>query len=155
MCRRSTFLIILFILNVKAHAQVLFESGEVNLRGTLIFSNSKDARLVVNAGTRSMFSFDLSTSNYNKIIKPYKSGTLVDICLDIKSDNKKSNRQAQILKIRPLGPTEAVILYSGTIKACSRRQGCQHFEKVIEGSILAESIGMDQLDENYFNCKKN
>src|SRR4051812_1293271 len=109
MFRRTAYLVI-FFLSFKAHSQVIFENGEVNLRGTLIFKTEKDARLVVNAGTRSMKSFKVSSQDFAKIIKPYKSGTKVEACVYLSAENK-------ILKIRPLGPTEAVFIYGGTIKS--------------------------------------
>ncbi len=151
---RRTLNLVLFFFSLQGHTQVIFENGEVNLRGTLIFKNEKDARLVVNAGTRSMKSFSVSTKEFAKVVKPFKSGTKVEACLNISLDSKKNNTPAELVKIRPLGPTEAVFLYSGTIKSCPVNKGCKNFDKAMEAPLLSDSISAADMSEDYFSCQK-
>ncbi|MGZ3691091.1 MAG: hypothetical protein ACXVAX_06295 [Pseudobdellovibrio sp.] len=145
---RRTINLIFILFSLQLQAQAVFENGEVNLRGTLIFKNEKNARLVVNAGTRAMKSFALSSSDFSKNIKPYKSGTKVEACVTIKDG------AAELVKVRPLAPTEAVFIYGGTIRACPASKGCKNFDKVTEAPLLSDSMSASEAGEDYFSCQK-
>ena len=95
-----------------------------------------------------MKSFILSSSDFEKTIKAYKSGAKIEACINIKSDT------AELVKLRPLGPKEAVFIYSGTIKACPATKGCKNFDKSIEEQIHSDSAGAADLSDDYFSCQK-
>lgn len=123
MSRRTAFVMMFFV--------TMSASAESLLRGTLI-TNKKKVQLVVNAKTRSMRSFALKGNPFN-----YNSGVKVEVCL----------KDGEIIKIRPLGPSEAVFIYENKIKDCS----CKNYGKFIESPTLGEAVenpGCDEHPEN-------
>lgn len=151
MFRRALVLVtILFSLN--SFAQFSMGSGEVSLRGTLV--QAKDAsHLIVNPKTRAMYVFDLDASQIPEM-KKYKSGTKIEVCLQVKEKGKAANTPAEVLKIRPLDPNEAYILYSGKLSGCAKGKGCQNFGKKLPAPALGESIPMGELPADFLKCQE-
>jgi hypothetical protein len=141
------------IISVQASAQVRFEKGEINLRGTLIFDKKlKEPRLTVNSGNRAMKSFELESGKISELLKNYKSGTKVEVCMDMKEAGSEGKLRAELLKIRPLAPNEAVLVYTGTLKGCASQKGCKEFGKNIESSLLGDSAQLQDQPSDYFGC---
>jgi hypothetical protein len=134
-------------------AQVNFGEGEINLRGTLIFEKKfKNARLTVNSGNRAMKSFQLNSGKLSELLKLFKSGTKVEACIDMKEQLDGGKLKADLLKLRPLGPDEAVLVYTGKIKGCPATKGCKEFGKTIESSLLGDSAKLQDQAQDYFGC---
>lgn len=134
-------------------AQVNFGEGEINLRGTLIFEKKfKNARLSVNSGNRAMKSFQLSSDKLQELLKLYKSGTKIEACIDMKEQLDGGKLKAELIKLRPLGPDEAVLVYSGKIKGCAPTKGCREFGKNIESSLLGSTALVKDQSQDYFGC---
>lgn len=135
------------------YAQVNFGTGEINLRGTLIFQKKfKNARLTVNSGNRAMKSFQLNSDKLQELLKLYKSGTKIEACIDMKEQLDGGKLKADLLKLRPLGPDEAVLVYTGKIKGCAPTKGCKEFGKTIESSLLGDSAQVQDQGQDYFGC---
>ena len=132
MLRRTAFLVAL-LLAPTAFSQVQFSSGETILRGTLL-KNESPARLVLNPGTRAMKTIDLT--GLEAELKNYHSGTKVEICARLNLAAQKINLQAELKKIRPLAPNEALMIYTGDVKNC----GCGNFGKYFESPLTGESL---------------
>ena len=156
MFRRTLSAIVLVssvLLSATALAQVNFGTGEINLRGTLIFEKKfKNARLAVNSGNRAMKSFQLNADKLQELLKLYKSGTKIEACIDMKEQLDGGKLKADLLKLRPLGPDEAVLVYTGKIKGCAVSKGCKEFGKTIESSLLGESAKIQDQGQDYFGC---
>lgn len=151
--RTLSALVLTTIISFPVFAQVRFEKGEINLRGTLIFNKKqKEPRLTVNAGNRAMKSFELSSDKISELLKNYKSGTKVEVCMDMKEPNSDGKLKAELLRIRPLAPNEAVLVYTGTLKGCAPQKGCKEFGKNIESSLLGDSAQLQDQPSDYFGC---
>lgn len=134
-------------------AQVNFGEGEINLTGTLIFEKKiKNARLAVNSGNRAMKSFQLNSDKLQELLKLYKSGTKIEACIDMKEQLDGGKLQADLIKLRPLGPDEAVLVYTGKIKGCAPTKGCKEFGKNIQSSLLGSTALAKNQGQDYFGC---
>lgn len=154
MSRRTHILIAAFLFSALAHAQVQFSEGEVLLRGTLI-STEGAYHLVVNPETRSMSVLDLTPTKDVKFISQYKSGTKVEACVAVEKQTELTlNRAAQLTKIRPLSPSEAVIIYPSQMPVCTKGKGCVKFGEKLKGIAFASALAAQGLPKDYFRCRK-
>jgi hypothetical protein len=145
-----TVFVAVFISMSIAYAQVEFENGEINLRGTLILKTKQPPTLVVNSGNRAMKSFELKPDEKNRLLSEYTSGTKVEVCMNV--TEVKNKLQAELIKIRPLAPNEGVLVYTGKIKGCAKSKGCKEFGKTIEASLLGENAEIKEPQTDYFGC---
>ena len=146
-------ILIFLVFSQMAWSQVNFGEGEINLRGTLIFENKfKNARLTVNSGNRAMKSFQLDSDKLSELLKLYKSGTKIEACINMKEQFDGGKLKADLLKLRPLGPDEAVLVYTGQLKGCAATKGCKEFGKPIESSLLGSTALAKDQGQDYFGC---
>lgn len=155
MFRRTTVALITLILLCSSPlmAQVNFGEGEINLTGTLVFERKmKNARLVVNSGNRAMKSFQLNSDKLQEQLKLYKSGTKIEACINMKEQFDGGKLKADLIKLRPLAPDEAVLEYTGKIKGCAATKGCKEYGKNIQSSLLASTALVKDQGQDYFGC---
>lgn len=146
-------LVATLLFSIPIFAQVNFGEGEINLTGTLIFEKKfKNARLAVNSGNRAMKSFQLNSDKLQELLKLYKSGTKIEACIDMKEQLDGGKLKADLIKLRPLGPDEAVLVYTGKIKGCAPTKGCKEFGKSIQNSLLGSSALAKDQGQDYFGC---
>ena len=140
----------LVFFGLSAEAQVKFEPGEINLRGTLILKKKQPPTLVINSGNRAMKSFLLNHKELDKQLKDYVSGTKVEVCMNM--TEVESKLSGELLKIRPLAPNEGILTYTGTLKGCKTSKGCKEFGKSMEASLLGDTAEMKDSPTDYFGC---
>lgn len=154
MFRRTLGAVMLALLfTLTARAQLQLEAGEMHLRGILSRDSQKKEYLVLNEKTRAMKTLTLVSSITETKLADYPSGTAVEVCLALQAENEEeSNQRAEVLKIRPLGPDEAVLIYTGVVKSCKPNKGCSDFGQYLEAPMFTNYKNASELSSRGIRC---
>lgn len=132
-------------------AAPFIENGEHLLRGQLI-TNLKTAHLILNTGTKAMVVIDLHSPTIP--INSYPTHTKVEVCVNVQeTKDYYENKPATLIKIRPLDPNEATLLYTTPLKGCKKENGCEKFGQYIPAPLLGEAVLSSDLPDSYFHCR--
>lgn len=149
MPQRTALLILLWAL--PGYGMVQLQKGEHLLRGYYL-KNGPAVQLILNKDTRAMDVIDLAANKDSVGISQLKSGTKIEVCLHLSSSKKDSNFKGDVLKLRPLGPAEPIIFYSGSLKGCPPKSGCKNFAKPLNGPLFGDMM-LSHLPADYLNCQ--